>query len=521
MSDAASFDVVIVGAGHNGLVCATLLARAGRRTIVFEAADQVGGAVVTREFAPGYQVSACAHLHNPLHPKLEKALQLHRFGLTYAAQDLPTVALDDHGNHLRISGDDLQGEGLSASDAAAFKTFQNDMRAFAGVLARFNARPPPKLAATELSERLALLKLGIDVRRLGRASMRELLRIGASNIADVLNDRFDDERLKGALALDAVMGSMLGPRSPNTVLGYLHRQMGFRAPGDGPRLPVGGMGAITQALAGTARAAGAEIRTGTEVREIVVDAGRVTGVTCGDGETISADMVVSNADPNTTFLKLVGARHLEAGFVRRVFNIRMKGASAKLHLALKGKPHFAGLAEAEHSARLLVSPDLARLERSFDEAKYNRHSGDPVMEIVLPSVFDASLAPGGGHVLSAIIAYAPYHLEGGWESARTAYRELLVDRLDALAPGIRALIVAVELLTPADVESQFRIHQGHWHHGELALDQFAMLRPVPGAAHYATPLQGLYLCGAGTHPGGGVTGLAGYNAANAIIKGNR
>jgi phytoene dehydrogenase-like protein len=519
MSEADRFDVIIVGGGHNGLVCAAYLAKAGRRTLVIEAADQVGGAAVTHEFAPGYRVSACAHLLNPLHPTLEKALALERHGLTYAAKNLGTAALAAEGEHLHIRGDDLTGDGLTEADRSAFRQFRLDVHTFSRLLERLALRCPPRLTAERREDKLALLRLGIDLRRLGRPQMRELLRIAASNIFDVLNERFIDERLKGALALDAIMGSNTGPRSAGTVLGFLHRQLGTAATGEGPRLPMGGMGSLTQALGRAALAAGAEIRTGTEVRRIVATAGKVAGVECGDGETIKAKAVVSNADPKTTFLQLIGAPHLETAFVRRIHNLRSKGTTAKLHLALKGKPRFTGLAEADLAERLVISPNLGHLERAFDDAKYGNYSREPVMEVLLPSALDASLAPPGCHVLSAIVHYAPYHLKGGWERARNDFRELLISRLEALAPGIRNLIHATELLTPADIESQFRIHQGHWHHGELALDQFLMLRPVPGAAHYRTPVQGLYLCGAGSHPGGGLSGAAGHNAANTIIKG--
>jgi len=350
--------------------------------------------------------------------------------------------------------------------------------------------------------------------------MREFLRIAGINIYDILEEHFDSPLLKGALSLDGVLGTHLGPRSNNSVFATLHRMSGQVGGKQGAlAYPAGGMGTVTAALAAAATSKGVAIRTSSPVTRILVDGDRVTGVELEGGEQIVADTVVSNADPRTTFFSLVGARHLEAGFVRKIQHIRMRGNAAKLHLALKTLPNFTGVEQNQLGERLVVAPDPAAVERAFDHAKYGEFSTSPALEIIIPSIHDASLAPEGQHVLSAIVQYAPYDLKGGWETGRETFTNLVLEQLSRYAPDIRQQVTRMELLTPVDIEREFRITGGHWHHGELALDQALMMRPVPGAAQYATPLSGLYLCGAGCHPGGGVMGHAGRNAAAALLSG--
>lgn len=515
----SKYDVIIIGAGHNGLVCASYLARAGRSVLALEANHRVGGAAITREFAPGHSVSAGAHLLYMLAPAVVSELQLDRHGMSLAATGLGTLALSADGNHLSLDGNTVEGGGLSAADRAAYPEFMDKFLRFAGVLQKTFMKRPPRLAYAGPGELAELAKLGLNLRLLGRDLMQELLRTGAINIYDVLQETFAGDLLKGALGLDALLGSNLGPRSPGSVLTWLYRLTGrLQGNGNGVSLPAGGMGAVSRALHNVAEAAGAEIRTATPVKRILLDRDRVTGVETAAGERIGSGLVVSNADPKTTFLQLVGARNIETGFARRIGNIRMQGKAAKLHLALDGLPEFRGLTDTQTGQRLLIAPSLLHIERAFDDSKYGRFSGRPVMEISVPSLRDSGLAPEGKHVLSAVVQYAPFTLRSGWETGRDAFMELLVGQLEDYAPGIRGQITGAELLIPPDLEREFNIQGGHWHHGEYSLDQFMMLRPVPGAARYATPVTGLYLCGAGCHPGGGVLGLPGRNAANEILK---
>jgi phytoene dehydrogenase-like protein len=520
MSD--SFDVIVIGAGHNGLTCAAYLARAGRRVLVLEAAAEVGGAAVTTEFAPGFRVSACAHLSHQLNPRIVDELDLGRHGLAWAARHLDTIALSKTGSHLRLVGDGARAVAadLSTADGRALLQFDQRMKRFASLLLPVFDDRPPRLAGGNWRDSVALAKLGLGIRRLGRDDMREFLRIAAINIYDVLEETFEHPLLKAAIGTDAVLGTHLGPRSPNSVLTYLYRLAGLSDTRcHGLAIPAGGMGAIPRALAGAVEGAGAKIRLSAPVQRIVMEHDRVAGVELAGGETIRAGIVVSNADPKTTFLGLVGAANLEAGFARYVNDIRMRGDAAKVHLALDGLPTFTGLDASAAGHRLLIAPTLDDVEMAFNHSKYGEHSLAPVVEITIPSVHDRSLAPEGGHVLSAVVQYAPYQLRAGWAGARDGFLNLVIDTIARYAPNLRQHIRAAELLTPLDIEQRFRIQGGHWHHGELALDQFLMVRPVPGAAQYATPLPGLYLCGAGAHPGGGVMGSVGRNAAQAILQG--
>jgi len=511
--------VIIVGAGHNGLVCAAYLARAGRQVLVLEAADQVGGAAVTREFAPGFRVSACAHLLYLLDAGISRDLDLAGHGLKLARGSLRTVALAAEGEHLVLDGGRVAAGPLGAADGAAFAEFHHRMQRFARVLAKQHNRRPPRIAGGGRSELMAAALLGFDIRRLGRNDMREFLRIAGTNIFDILEESFASPQLKGALALDAVLGTNLGPRSNNSMLTLLHRLSGNTAPG----LPVGGMGAVTAALAAAAQRAGVTVRTSSPVARITLAGDRVSGVELESGETLAAGTVVSNADPVRTLLTLVGARHLEAGFAQRVHHLRAKGTAAKLHLALDRLPDFSRLAAEHVGERLVIAPDPVYVEHAFDHSKYGQSSTAPVLEITIPTVHDASLAPAGKHVLSAVVQYAPYTAGTGADAdaRRSQFLERVLAVLETYSPTLRQHLIAAELLMPADLEREFRLTGGHWHHGELALDQFLMLRPVPGAAQYAMPIGGLYLCGAGCHPGGGVMGSAGGNAARAVLAAER
>jgi phytoene dehydrogenase-like protein len=506
------FDCIVIGGGHNGLVCAATLARAGRSVLVVEAHHQVGGAALTREFAPGFQVSACAHLVHLMPAALVEELRLSSHGLTWAAQSMPTTALVTDGAPLAI------GAGLQGADATAYGRYSEQMGRFARALVPLLSRVPPRLGTGDWRDALSLLGLGWRIRRLGRHDMRELLRIGGMNVHDLLEEQFESPALQGALAFDAVLGTNFGPRSPGTVLTLLYRLAAEAAGGGALSQPQGGVGALCDALAGAACAAGAVIRTAAPVARILVEADRAAGVVLETGERIEAGAVISSADPKTTFLQLLGARYLDTGFVRRVDHLRARGLAAKLHLALDRAPQFAGLNAAALGGRLLIAPSLQYLERAYNHAKYGEYSSAPAMEITVPTINDAGLAPAGKHVLSAIVQYVPYALRDSWLKQRDRFTDLCVGTLENYAPGLRSSIVSAELLTPLDIEQEFRISGGHWHHGELAFDQFFMVRPVPGAAQHRTPLPGLFLCGAGCHPGGGVMGTAGRNAAQQILR---
>lgn len=508
------YDTIVIGAGHNGLVCAAILGKAGKRVLVLEANDGVGGAAATRSFAEGYAVSAVAHLLVQLQPAVCRELGLEP-ALVHG--DLETIVLDPGGRHVRYRAGRVWGVG--DEDRERYRRFGRRMGRYARLLRTHLNRPPPRLGTRAAGDLLSLARLAFDIRRLGREPMRDFLRVIGMNIRDELVDTFDNPLLRGGLSVDAVLGTHLGPRSPNTVLTYLYRLAGS----DGRlALPAGGMGGVVEAIAERARDRGVTIRTGMRVERIIVENGRAVGVESSSGDRFESRIVISSADPKRTLLRLVGARHLETRFTHRVHHLRMRGNAAKLHLALDGLPSIAGLESKDFGQRLLIAPDENYVERAFNPAKYGQFSPSPVMEIVVPTVHDRALAPAGRHVLSAVIQYAPYDIRSGWtDTARSDFRRAVMGTLAAYAPDIGQRIVAEELLTPADIEREFHITGGHWHHGELTLDQFMFVRPVAGAAQYRMPLDGLYLCGAGAHPGGGVSGAPGRNAANYILARER
>ncbi|MBS0416637.1 MAG: NAD(P)/FAD-dependent oxidoreductase [Proteobacteria bacterium] len=517
----ARYDCIVVGGGHNGLVCAAYLARGGRSVLVLEAANEVGGAAVTREFAPGFRVSACAHLLHSMSGAMIRDLQLENHGLEFAARHMQTVALSTDGAPIALGATAVTmgtGTAESGADAAAYPGYVELLNRLAQALRPMLDSVPPRLGTDSWADKRALLQLGWQIRRLGRQDMRELLRIGGMNVYDLLKEHFNSPLLQGALGFDAVLGSNFGPRSPGSVFTLLYRlAAAFEAGGAPLSQPAGGLGSLSRALAAAAVAAGAEVRTNSAVQRITVHKHRTSGVQLASGETIVADTVISNVDPQATFLRLLGPEYLDAGFTRRVSHLRTRGLTAKLHLALEDLPRFAGVSADALGGRLLIAPSLEYLERAFNHSKYGEFSSAPAIEITLPTVNDPTLAPSGKHVLSAVVQYAPYALKEGWDQGRQQFTDIVVDTIKRYSPGLNDSIISAQLLTPEDIEREFRITGGHWHHAELALDQFFMMRPVPGAAQYQTPVDGLYLCGAGCHPGGGVMGTAGRNAARQVL----
>ena len=513
MTDSRS--VVIVGGGHNGLVCATYLSRAGYSVQILEARESVGGGAATHSFAEGYRVSGLAHILHSLNPRVCKDLKLVEAGLQ-AGPAIETITLDRQQRHLTLGLHNVSGEGLSADDSTAYTAFKKEFVAYAAALEPLTMNKPPRLKDMDNRDKFTLAKLGWKLRfGLGASSMSEFLRVGGINIYDVLNETFDDPRLQGAIAADAVIGHHMGPRTPTTVLTYLNR---LRGETYGPQtLPPGGMGQVSQALAKAATDAGVVIRTGTKVQQILVADGRATGVQLDSGERIDAAMVVSNADAKTTFLGLVGTLQLDAMFAHRIHTTRTKGNVAKLHLALQGLPNIAGLSTEQLGQRLLIAPDMRYVEHAFNHAKYGEWSENPVLEMIIPSIADPTLAPAGHHVMSISASFAPYTLKAGWEHNREIFADRIIALIGEYAPGFAAQVVARELLTPVDIEEQYHVDGGHWHHGEMTIDQSFMMRPIHGAAQYDTPIEGLFLCGAAAHPGGGITGIPGRNAAQRIL----
>ncbi len=509
-----SASAVVVGAGHNGLVCAIYLARAGYRVDVLEAGQSVGGSASIYEFSEGFKATGVVNAAYGLNSKICKELNINgaKKGVGTISQ---TIALDLEGKHLTLTENEISGAGLSQEDILSFSHFKSQFKRYAAALDPLMMNRPPRLKHMDRKDKFTLAKLGWSLRfGLGTESMREFLRVGGINIYDVLNEVFESPRLKGAIAADAVLGQQMGPRTPNTVLTYLQR-LWAETEGN-PNLS--SASEIVEVLSATADAVGVRVSTSKRVDRIVVEKGRAIAVELETGEKISAEVIVSNTDVKSTFLHLVGSQYLDAMFCHRVHNYRCKGNVAKAFFGVSGLQAFSSLEDRQLNQRLLIAPDQRYIEHAFNHVKYGESSNNPVVEMSIPTLAEPTLAPSGYHVVSASVAYAPYEHKLGWDSQRTSFLACVMSTIDGYAPGFSDSVEVCALLTPFDIEELFNNSGGHWHHGELGIDQSFMMRPVYGTAQYETPIKGLFLCGAGTHPGGGITGVPGRNAAQRILE---
>ena len=523
-------DIIIIGAGHNGLVAACYLAKAGLKTLVLERREIVGGATVTEEIHPGFRCSTLAHSAAPFFPQIAADLDLAGHGLEIITPKVRVLALTPEDRSICIYNDTAETireiEEFSTRDAKSYPEFERSFSRIGKVLRPLLTMTPPEIDHPSKSELWNLGKLGHSFRGLGKKDAYRLLRWGPMAVADLVAEWFETESLRALVAARGIFGAFAGPWSAGTSAGLL-----WQAAMDGHSIAPsafvrGGMGALTEALAGAARSAGVEIRTETEVESIDATEEKVSKVILKNGDEISARAIVSNADPRTTFLKLVDPENLDPSFLQKIRNYRAVGVSAKINLALSGLPSFTGVAAAnvavaksKLSGRIHIGPDIDYLERAFDAAKYGDYSAAAYMDITIPTLLDPALAPAGAQVMSVYVQYAPYKLkDGDWDSRREGFADKVVDVLSTYAPNLKELIVARQVITPLDLEETYGMAGGHIHHGEQSLDQFFTFRPLLGWAQYRTPIKGLYLCGAGTHPGGGVTGGSGANAAREIIR---
>ncbi|MEZ5419675.1 MAG: NAD(P)/FAD-dependent oxidoreductase [Vicinamibacterales bacterium] len=518
-SDPAS--VVVIGGGVNGLVCAILLARGGRKVVLLEARTELGGAAVTRELAPGFFVPAAAHDVGPLRRDVARDLNLGAHGLEWIARDAWLTALDGHGRAVTLWHDDARASAalraFSAADADRWPAFMTARARLGRVAASVFPHTPPSIDAPSTRELWRLLQTARQFRALGEQDGYRLLRWGPMPVADLVQEHVETPCVAAALAADGTFGSMLGPWSAGSGLLFLLHAANATA-GD-PRLvwPKGGPGALTAALVRAADQAGVAMKGGARATGIVRD-GQVLSVQLESGEVVTGRTVVSAIDPKTTY-GLCDPMALPAEVRWRARCYRTAGTLAKLNLALSALPVVPGADREQLTTRLRVAPDIDYVERAFDEVKYGRLSPAPYVEALIPSLVDSSLAPPGAHVMSVYAQYAPHTLrEGSWEEARPRLLDAVLGTLDRAMPGIRGLVVASELFTPSDLEREWGLAGGHIHHGELALDQLFTMRPLLGWSQYRTPVDGLWLCGAGTHPGLGLTGGSGANAAREILR---
>jgi phytoene dehydrogenase-like protein len=518
------YDAVVIGGGHNGLTAAAYLARAGRKVLVLERRHVLGGAAVTEEVFPGFRFSVCSYVVSLLRPEIIRELELPRHGLEILPLDGTFTPMPD-GNYLwRVNDHDKTRRQIarhSKLDAEAYDEYGKAMVEMARFVKPLLSMTPPDPTTRDPRKLMTLASLLRRFRALSQADRRTYLQLMTMSAADFLDQWFETDVLKATMAASGVIGTFLGVRSPGTAYVLLHHYMGeidgsVRSWG----FAKGGTGAISMAIGSAAREAGAEMRSDASVDRIRTKDRRAVGVVLDNGEGIEADLVLSSVDPRRTFLEFIEARDLPPEFVEDVRRYRFRGSSAKVNLALDALPDFTCLPDGDAHLRgaISISPSVDYMERAYDQAKYGEFCRRPYVDMVIPTLTDPSVAPPGKHILSCFVQYAPYRLAAGtWDGQRDAFGDAVVDTIAEYAPNIRQIIRHRQVLTPLDLEREFGLSEGNIFQGEMTLDQLFFLRPVPGWAQYATPIRNLWMCGSATHPGGGVMGAPGRNAARRIL----
>ena len=520
------YDAIIIGAGHNGLVTACYLARAGKKVLVLERRHVVGGACVTEEVFPGFKVSTAAYVNSLFRKEIIADLELHRHGFELLERLPSSFSPFPDGRYLMMGGDrELTHREIakfSPRDAENYPKYEAMLERVADVLEPTLVQRPPNILRTWPRDLWRLFKLGLAFRSMG-VGMSEAVEVLTGPARTILDRWFESEQLKATLATDAIIGAFASPSMPGTAYVLFHHVMGETNGKRGVWAYVrGGMGGLTQALASCARALGAEVRTGADVRQIVIKNGAVTGVALTSGDEFHSPVVASNADCHVTFNKLMDNRLLPPAFAEAINRIGYESASLKINVALERLPSFKALpgheAGPQHRGTVHLCPDQDYIERAYDDAKYGRPSANPVLECTMASAVDPTVAPPGKHLMSMFVQYAPYKLrEGNWDEIKDRFADRCFDILEEYAPGFKSSVIARQVLSPLDLERTFNLTGGNIFQGSMALNQLFFMRPVVGWAGYATPIGGLYLCGAAAHPGGGVIGAAGWNAARTIL----
>ncbi len=519
------YDAIVIGAGHNGLVNAAYLARAGKRVLVLERRPVLGGASVTEEIFPGYKFTVFSYVVSLFRPEIIRDLDLTRHGLMILPLESTLTPLPD-GRYLYRGADHYQTyrevSKFSPRDADAYEDYSNAMYFMAKAVKYILGVIPSDPTSLNPSDLGGLLEMARHFLKLDNEQFYTLVRLMTMSSADFLGRWFESEPLLGTLSASGIIGTFLGPRSPGTAYVLLHHYMGeidgvFRAWG----FAKGGTGGIAAAIASAASSLGVEIRTQAPVGQVIVKDGKATGVALENGEEIHAKVVVSSLDPQQTFLKLVDPRQLPDEIVSSVKRYVYRGSSGKVNLALDGVPKLTCLPGrgAHLRGAISISPSIDYIEKAYDQAKYGEFSRRPYIDMILPSMIDPDMAPPGKHVMSCFVQYAPYELkEGSWDEKREAFGDAVVDTLSEYIPNLGDIIVGRQVLTPLDIERTTGLSQGNIFQGELSLSQLFFLRPAPGLAKYRTPLRSYYQCGSSTHPGGGITGAPGRLAALEILK---
>ena len=522
---AAKYDAIIIGGGHNGLVTAAYLARAGKKVLVLERRHVLGGAAVTEEIFPGFKFSVCSYVVSLLRPEIIRELDLPRHGLEILPLD-GTFTPMPNGDYLwRVNDHGKTRREIarhSRLDAEAYEEFAKAMLQMCRFVKPILAMTPPNPTKIALDDIKKLLFLGKRFRSLNYDDKYNQVQLMTMSAVDYLDQWFETDVLKATMSASGIIGTFLGIRSPGTAYVLLHHYMGeidgaFRSWG----FSRGGTGAISNAIAAAAREAGVEIQTKSGIAKIILKNGRATGVATEAGDEFYGEVISSSVDPHLTFLKMVGADQLPGEFVEEVQRYKFRGSSGKVNLALDALPDFKCLPGpgAHLRGAISISPSVEYMERAYDDAKYGRYSRHPYIDVVIPSLTDPSVAPPGKHVLSCFVQYAPYKLkEGTWDEKKEEFGDNVINTLAEHAPNIKKIIVGRQVVTPLDLEREWGLTEGNIFQGELSLEQLFFLRPVPGWAQYRTPIKNLYMCGSATHPGGGIMGAPGRLAARQILS---
>jgi phytoene dehydrogenase-like protein len=519
------YDVIVIGGGHNGLVNAAYLAKAGKKVLALERRHVLGGAAVTEEIIPGFLFSECSYVVSLLRPEIIRELDLPRHGLEILPLDgtFTPMANGDYlwrtNDHARTQREIRRHSRLDAEAYDEFSKMMTPMCRFVKPLLSMIPPDPTTLKPRDLKQLHFLMQ---RFRNLSSDERYTLIQLMTMSAADFLDQWFETDALKATMSASGIIGTFLGIRSPGTAYVLLHHYMGeidgvFRSWG----FSRGGTGAISNAIGAAAREAGVEIRTQATVDRILVKNGRAAGVALKSGEEISATVVSCSVDPHLTFEKFLQASELPGDFLERVRRYKYRGSSGKVNIALDGLPDFKAIPGpgAHLRGAISISPGIEYMERAYDDAKYGQYSRRPYIDMVIPSLTDPSVAPPGKHVLSCFVQYAPYKLaHGTWDDQREAFGDTVIETIAEHAPNIKKLIVGRQVLTPLDLEREFGLTQGNIFQGELSLEQLFFLRPVPGWAYYRTPIDNLYMCGSATHPGGGIMGAPGRIASQVILK---
>jgi phytoene dehydrogenase-like protein len=521
-----TYDAIVVGGGHNGLVCAAYLARAGLDVVVLERRALVGGAAVTEELWPGYKVSTASYVVSLMSPKVVADLELARFGYHVYALDPAYFAPFPDGRGLLMWDEPRRAAQeiarFSRRDAAAFVEYSNTLSDLAALVRPLLLRVPPSVRLQSLTDVKEAVALGGYIGR-RRRSLGRVVDLMTMSVADFLDEYFEHPSVKGAVGFGGTIGAWGGPMSPGSAYVLLHHRIGEVAGMRGAWGFVrGGMGALSEAIAASARRSGAEVWTSSPVASIDIWGGRARGVTLADGRSLRAEVVVSGVHPKTTLLDLVDRHELPAELVEEMGHYRTRGSTVKVNMAISELPDLTampGRAPGPQHPEFVITPSIDYLERAWDDAKYGRPSSHPMVDCVVPSTKDPTLAPEGKHVATAFVQYAPYELaDGTWDDHREAFGDRVLETISEYAPGFSSSVVRREVLAPVDLEDRFGLIGGNIFHGEMSLDQMFSLRPSGLIGGYTTPVSGLYLCASGTHPGGGVMGAPGHNAARVVLR---